>query len=148
MTDDTQMLEALKKLSINDGDVLTLRMDAFYAPEMLVNVFKHLQRAGKEIGGIITLAPGDSLEAIPSSDLFRLLEKRFVPEPTTDEELTGPRKDPYVSVNFMRDTETTGSWLVLFFPDETVVRLRMTEREANEFAIAVASGGGSMKVKV
>lgn len=58
------------------------------------------------------------------------------------------RKDPYVSVNFMRDTETTGSWLVLFFPDETVVRLRMTEREANDFAIAVASGGGSMKVKV
>lgn len=58
------------------------------------------------------------------------------------------RKQPYVSINFMRDTETDGYWLVLFFPDETVLRLRMTEREAAELKLAVASGSGSVKVKV
>lgn len=146
MTNDTQaVVEKLSKLHIADGDVIVVHGLRGDEAEYLWKGFKE---AGIRNTSVVFLQKGQTIEAIPSSDLFRLLEKRFVPESTTDEELTGPRKDPYVSVNFMRDTETKGSWLVLFFPDETVVRLRMTEREANEFALAVVSGGGSMKVKV
>lgn len=59
-----------------------------------------------------------------------------------------PVLEKYVSINVSRDEANDVFWLVMLFPDETVVRLPLDAKERQELMNAVGSGDGAVKVKV
>lgn len=59
-----------------------------------------------------------------------------------------PVLEKYVSINLTADDERGVHWLVMLFPDETVVRLPLDATELQQLKLAAACGEGTVKVKV
>lgn len=150
MTSDTEMKAWVEKVGIKDGDLVVVRTEPepWFRPEDFEQLDRRLKENGVTAAGYIAMRSGDSVETISTSDLFRLLEKRIVPDSPSDEELLGPKLEKYVSINVSRDEANDVFWLVMLFPDETVVRLPLDAKERQELMNAVGSGDGAVKVKV